>query len=49
MTTKTSVNDKERLSHNFVSAANLLKEVYGIYIKVEGSDNIILNFYENSK
>ncbi len=31
------------------SYANLLKEVYGIYIKMESSDDISLNFYEKGK
>lgn len=39
MTTKTSVNDKERLSHNFVSAANLLKEVEKSYDKEKTPSN----------
>lgn len=47
-----AVGDKQSLIKSVKSLnsyANLLKEVYGIYIKVEGSDNITLNFYENSK
>ena len=47
-----AVGDKQSLTksiNSINSYANLLKEVYGIYIKMESSDDISLNFYEKSK
>lgn len=47
-----AVGDKQSLIksiNSMNSYTNLLREVYGIYIKVESSDDISLNFYENSK
>jgi len=47
-----AVGDKQSLIKSINSAnsyTNLLREIYGIYIKVESNDDISLNFYENSK